>query len=178
MLLHLKKSITNTLSSQFLPLFFSFVLWIFCGTDWRLCLVWQEPLGCLIAVQKVRHSTFSYLFTYLLKGVFTESCALTQAWRKATFASLLAVFWQLTCWEALPTVNELPNVFEMENFWSKWASRSFQLLATVWQNNCNICNRFAEAAYLTIRAALNIYLKLVGFKYWRALFFSLPSLSN
>lgn len=43
----------------------------------------------------------------------------------------------------------------------------------VWQNNCNVCNRFAEAAYLTIRTTLNIYLKLVGFKYWKALFFSL-----
>lgn len=76
MLLYLKKSITNTLSSQFLPLFFSFVLWIFCGTDWRLCLVWQEPLGCLIAVQKVRHSTFSYLFIYLLikRSVYRKLC--------------------------------------------------------------------------------------------------------
>lgn len=34
-----KESTMNALESQFLPLFFSFVLWIFCGTDWRLCLV-------------------------------------------------------------------------------------------------------------------------------------------
>ena len=103
--------------------------------------------------------------------MFTESSALTQDWRKATCASLLAVFWKLTCWEALLTTNKLPNAFEMENFWLKWASGSFQLLATVWQNNFNVGNCFAEAAYLTIRTTLNIYLKLVGFKYWRALLF-------
>jgi len=34
-----KESTMNVLLSQFLPLFFSFVWWLFCGTDWRLCLV-------------------------------------------------------------------------------------------------------------------------------------------